>query len=866
MAVFTAIATAIVGATALTGFAATLATSIIAGGLALGTAKVLGVFKPPSLGDTSDPGVKIQLPPATDNKVPVMYGRNFTGAIITDAGISNQNDTMTYVLVLSEKTDSGTYTVNDIYRDDTRLVFGSGVSGHIVQSVVDTNSTSSTNVSGKLRCRVYAGGTGSSNQIFPTTNKVAATTLLPTIDSSTNYSGLVYAVFDIDYDQENNLMGLGAITFDITNSLSEPSNVILDFCQNSRYGAGVSSDDLDTASFNDLYDYSTAQVAYTTSGGAGATHNRWSIDGMFGTYGNVKDTIDTMCQACSTFFTYNPKQGKFSVVPNRAATTSEKTNAFQFSDDNIVGAITISSPELYSTVNEVEAEFPLVAKKDQTDVVFISTPTSDRNPNEPDNKLSTRYPVVNDFPRVHNLANIDLRQSRASTVVEFDADYSAIQVDTGDVVKLTSSLYGYSDKLFRVMRVTEKESESGMLSVNIVGLEYADSVYEHSNVTSGSAVNLSGFTPWWINYGNSNVIIGNVIIIDDISSNIADIRDYGNGAIVGNVDIANISHISHTGITVPSIQIPVEIPDVPGMDEIEVAVKNKTAEDNGKTIDFTPVQIVKPPLDIGTFTPGSIVEVTVPIKDLGSSTTDTADEPEIQDYVLKVKGSSSLTGTSTQEPISAPIPIIPKNFVNQTATAPFAPGTQIEDRPANNVTVANAQVTANTDIGSPDAQITPVTNYDISKVEEGDYSIIASTFPGGAITPANPTYDVAFSVIGDITYEGLDISVPSAPVVVDTKTKEFGVTDGSGTFIVAQENFMTMTSTNKISISNADAQSLPGANASLKYVPSQANISLSGNSTMDIVANVNPSLPPVVPRSFINNKYDILRITKGDLF
>lgn len=858
MAVFTAIATAIVGATALTGFAATLATSIIAGGLALGTAKVLGVFKPPSMGDQKDPGVKIQLPPATDNKIPVMYGRNFTGAIITDAGISNQNDTMTYVLVLSEKTDSGTYTINDIYRDDTRLVFGSGATGHIVQSVVDTNSTSSTNVSGKLRCRVYAGGTASSNQIFPTTNKVAATTLLPTIDSTTNYSGLVYAVFDIDYDQENNLMGLGAITFDITNSLSEPSNVILDYAQNNRYGAGISSDDLDTASFNDLYDYSTAQVAYTTSGGAGATHNRWSIDGMFGTYGNVKDTIDTMCQACSTFFTYNPKQGKFSVVPNRAATTSEKTNAFQFSDDNIVGAITISSPELYSTINEVEAEFPLVAKKDQTDVVFISTSASDRNPNEPDNKLSTRYPVVNDFPRVHNLANIDLRQSRVSTVVEFDADYSAIQVDTGDVVKLTSSMYGYTDKLFRVMRVTEKESESGMLSVNIVGLEYADSVYDHSNVTSGSAVNLSGFTPWWINYGNSNVTIGNVTIIDDLDSTTANIVNYGNGAIVGNIDIANIANISHTGITVPSIKIPVEIPDVPGMDEIEIAVKNKTAEDNGKTVDFTPVQVVKPPLDIGTFNPGSIVDVTVPIKDLGSSTTDSGNEPEIQDYVLKVKGSSSLTGTSTQEPVSAPIPIIPKNFVNQTATAPFAPGTQIEDRPGNNTTVANAQVTANTDIGSPDAQITPVTNYDISKVEEGDYSIIASTFPGGAITPANPTYDVAFSVIGDITYEGLDISVPSAPVVVDTKTKEFGVTDGSGVFIVAQENFMTMTSTNKITISNADAQSLPGANSSLQYVPSQANISLSGNSSMDTAVGVD--------RSFLNNKYDMFRITKGDLF
>ena len=143
MAIFTAIATAIVGAIGITGFAATLATSIIAGGLALGTSKLLGVFKPPQVGSSRDPGVKVQLPPATDNKIPVMYGRNFTGGIITDAGISNQNKTMTYVLILAEQTTSDGsgpynlgYTVNDIYRDDQKLVFQTGsTTNHIVASV-----------------------------------------------------------------------------------------------------------------------------------------------------------------------------------------------------------------------------------------------------------------------------------------------------------------------------------------------------------------------------------------------------------------------------------------------------------------------------------------------------------------------------------------------------------------------------------------------------------------------------------------------------------------------------------------------------------------------------------------------------------
>ena len=94
MAVFTAIATAIIGAIGITGTLATIATAFVAAGLAIGTAKILGVMDAPAAGQ--DPGVKVQLPPATDNKVTRLYGRNFAGGTIIDAEIKNQNKTMKY--------------------------------------------------------------------------------------------------------------------------------------------------------------------------------------------------------------------------------------------------------------------------------------------------------------------------------------------------------------------------------------------------------------------------------------------------------------------------------------------------------------------------------------------------------------------------------------------------------------------------------------------------------------------------------------------------------------------------------------------------------------------------------------------------
>ena len=839
MAIFTYIATAIVGAmTFITAgtFAATLATSIIAGGLALGTAKLLGVFKPPQVGSSRDPGVKIQLPPATDNKLPVMYGRNFTGGIITDAGISNQNKTMTYVLVLSEQTTSDGsgpynlgYTVNDIYRDDQKLVFQTGgTTNHIVASVIDPNATSTTNVAGKLRCRVYAGGTGASNQIFPASGTAqSATTMLPTITASTSYEGLVFAVFQIDYEPEENLTGLGGITFDITNGLSEPSVVLTDYLTNARYGAGLTAGDLDSTGFADLLAYSTEQVAYTTAAGAGALHDRWSIDGMFGTYGDVKTNIDTLCQSCSTFFTYNPKVGKFTVVPNREATTTEKTNAFVFNSNNVVGAIDITSPELYSTINEIEAEYPLVSKKDQTDIVFLSTPPADRNANEPDNKLTTRFSLVNDTPRVTNLANIDLRQSRVSTVIKMDADYSAIQVDVGDVVKVTEAVYGYTDKLFRVMQVTEQEAVDGMLTTNVVGLEYADTVYAHANVQSGANVGLSGISGWWIANGNTVPIVGNVIVSDNPLQGNANVVAPGNGTVIGNIDYANISLPTIGGYGVPFIDYPIIIPDDSNFDELYVNLKNNDQDTNVSVADSVPTETrIVPPGSNTTFVAGETIRVPINIPFLGVDTFyDVAALIPQANIVADVHLRDTKTGANSQVATTAPIYVEPRNFTNNQNMTVFGAGVQLEDVPAANTTTPS---------GTTYELIQPKQEYSLIGADLGDYSIDAFTQPIGLVSGS---YQLGFRANSTIEYAN---ATTAANVTLLT-----GAIAGTLSTVPTQ-----MSSTAKINLDPV-AQGLP---ADMK--PQRAFLGVDAYST--IGSNVS------YPRGFANNKYQLARTTKGE--
>lgn len=543
--IFTAIATAIVSALPImmSTFAFNLAVGVVALGLAAGTAKLFGIFDMPKMGD--DPGVKIQLPPGTDNKVAKLYGRNYTGGTIIDAEIKDANKKMTYCLVLSEYAPGETWTVNAVYRDDKKLNFG-GSPADSVQSTYDANQTSSTSWRDTFRVRVYAGNAHANAQIFPAGQNLAADTLFINWTSANKMDDLVFAVIEVLYNDNQDVFGLGAFTFDITNSQSEPSNVLLDYLQNTRYGPGITN--LDLNSFDQWYNVCTQQVHYYDSANVYTTRDRYSINGALSTFDTAKENISKICQNGGAFFTFNSKTGNFGVVPLRAATTAEKNSAFVFDNQNIISKVQITNTELFSLYNEMEVEYYSAAQRDQTSTVYLSTPEAERHPNEPDNKLNFKLEMTNSRSQAINLANIDLRQSRLSTIIQFSADYSALQCDVGDVVKVTLPEYGWNQKLFRAMRIRELEDRDGALSVEMTLLEYADTVYDHTIESDDSEItNVSTGIPDWFHipytaggaFGIPN--IANIYLINNPKTGNAEIITPANGSVESLVPISSLT-------------------------------------------------------------------------------------------------------------------------------------------------------------------------------------------------------------------------------------------------------------------------------------------------------------------------------------
>ena len=79
-----------------------------------------------------DPGVRLQVDPDPQHKIPVVYGQAFLGGIVTDAVLTNSNQTMFYCLTLCERTgvklsDSvqSVITFKDVYLNDESVQFKS---------------------------------------------------------------------------------------------------------------------------------------------------------------------------------------------------------------------------------------------------------------------------------------------------------------------------------------------------------------------------------------------------------------------------------------------------------------------------------------------------------------------------------------------------------------------------------------------------------------------------------------------------------------------------------------------------------------------------------------------------------------------
>jgi hypothetical protein len=447
--------------------------------------------KPPQSQDT---GARQQVPPASNNSIPVVYGDAWLGGTFVDAVLSTNQKTMYYVLAISSISSDASATFSydrtKFYYGD-RLVTFDGTDQTKVISLTDGDGNVDTKVSGNLYISLY---TSTNAGVITSVNGTAPNVTMGGADipvalrwpaSGRQMNGLAFAIVKLNYNSDAGTVGLQPITFYCKHypkggSVAKPGDVWYDYMTDTRYGAGMTGL-VDATSATALNTYSDQTITYTPAGGGSATQARYRINGVIDTGKPVLDNVEKVLECCDSWMAYNAASGLWSVVVNKAETSS-----FSFNDTNLIGEIRVSAIDINQQINQIQIEFPSKLNRDQPDLVYMETPAGLLYPNEPANRQTTTLEFTNDSVQAQYLGNRRLEQAREDLIVTITSTYPGIQVDAGDVVDITNADYGWTNKLFRVMKVSEATVDDGNLGATLELSEYNAVVYDDATITAFS--------------------------------------------------------------------------------------------------------------------------------------------------------------------------------------------------------------------------------------------------------------------------------------------------------------------------------------------------------------------------------------------
>lgn len=436
-------------------------------------------------GDSPNPGNRQQIPPATDNKLPVVYGEAWIGGTITDLSITQNNQDLYYVLSICEVTNNGadTITFGDVYWGGKRCNFADATSPTVVSLTDESTGTTDSSVNGKLYIYLYRNGSntpvrGSQSAI----SVMQSSGLTYTWDSTKLMTNTAFAIVKITYNSDAGLTGIQQTKFQVTNSRFAPGDCFRDYFTNEVYGAAVPLAQLNTASLTALNTYCAQSFAYTDSSGNPATQARFRFDGVVDTNRSILDNLQDMASSCDCLIKYNEITGQWGVITQ----SPTYTVAMNLNDSNMVSAIQITPLDIAASYNVIECKFPDNSNQDAFNSATFDLQEIDPSllfPNEPVNKNSESLPLVNNDVRAQYIATRMLKAGREDLQVTVTINFQGIQLEAGDVVTITNVNYGWVNKLFRVMKVTEQFASDGAVTAALILSEFNPSVYDDSAIT-----------------------------------------------------------------------------------------------------------------------------------------------------------------------------------------------------------------------------------------------------------------------------------------------------------------------------------------------------------------------------------------------
>ena len=430
-----------------------------------------------------DPGVRQRIASDPGNKLPVIYGKSKVFGSITFADITSDNQTMAFIITLCE---GPIETIGQIWWDDFKLTLDSNGN---VTNATDSQGETDDFLNGNLTVKKFkAGGRCSPMETFSTkwaTNAVNRT--MPNV---------AYLYVELKYNRDESVTGLtsklgaevdgklvrtfsGSTLSSVTSYSNNPAECLLDYLTSTFYGCGdvMSDSDLDLDSFISHKAFCDTLITHTDKEGNSTTAKRYTTNGVINTFDERDLNVSDLVICSQSIFSYN--LGKFQVVSDTTGSP-----VMSFNPDNMYGDVTIVNDGFNSSLNKLNISFSSYDQKYQDDQVFLDLPANLKSYNEPELVQDTRFKFLNNNIMVQRVGNVIVKTSRDNLIVSFKTDTRALKLQVTDIVSVTNSTYGFTDKLFKINSITETDMNSdGVSGYFITAQEYNADAYAEEALT-----------------------------------------------------------------------------------------------------------------------------------------------------------------------------------------------------------------------------------------------------------------------------------------------------------------------------------------------------------------------------------------------
>ena len=360
-------------------------------------------------------------------------------------------------------------SVEEVYLNDEPLTFTSGLTTALQAS------TSPDKYDGRVYCAAFL---GADDQIAP--NDLVLASGRWTNDH--RLQGIAYLYIRLEFNQETFPQGEPQISAVVkgkkiynpnTQSTAWTANAALclrDYLT-SDYGINADADEIDDTSFIASANVCDEDVALAVGG----TENRYEVNGSFTTGTQPDKVIESLTKSMAGSIWY--AQGKF-----RCKAGAYTTPVYTFDEDDLRGNVQIqtrrSRRENFNIVNGKFSGAETNWMQTDYPEVRLSSDTIADVDNGEEVKTSLDLMFTSTSTMAQRIAKVLLYRNREQVVVNATMGLRAMQVQVGDVIKLTNTRAGWTEKTFEVLAWQFSPTGDTMLEINLSLGEISQAVYD----------------------------------------------------------------------------------------------------------------------------------------------------------------------------------------------------------------------------------------------------------------------------------------------------------------------------------------------------------------------------------------------------